>query len=440
MALRIPSVLSSALPLTLLVSPLLLGAAQPSAQPSNGQRTGVVCNLDGQVVITYGGDGAGENSAIAQPVSNQNAAAEQAPSIFSVEGLAAALRLLRANPYANGSAEGLESTPSAMTPDLECLASTTLVSAMPVKALPAADLPPEPGYKLAQLVGEIPDLSGSPTPAAPTPAAPTPTTPAANPPAASPSAADDSSAEPAAEPAAAPVEPPASSDEPSMEPPATAAPASPAPASPTSDSLPEAPATPAAPVAPVAPIAPAVPAPAPTLSPNSALPPDSDPGNYTPANPDPTPFDGSVVLTLATLPDGNYRYVAGAAEQRTYTEAELQQRGTALFVFRKEGTTVTGRLWPNPSTPAASYCVTGTVSENSLSGAAYGATATEKETAPSEPVAIAALQLSPSAQTESGDLYYATAVLDLSGFSMINVGPILPPASCGAVTAAVPGQ
>ncbi len=139
---------------------------------------------------------------------------------------------------------------------------------------------------------------------------------------------------------------------------------------------------------------------------------------------------------LATLPDGNYRYVSGETEGSGYTDQALRQRGGSLFLLKKEGDTVTGDLLPRLGLPG--ICITGSVNGDTISGAAYpdDTTDTLQDSARNigetfEPYGSGALQIRRT-RTEGNRLYYASAILDLSNFSRINAGSSLPPTRCGA--------
>ena len=69
---------------------------------------------------------------------------------------------------------------------------------------------------------------------------------------------------------------------------------------------------------------------------------------------------------LATLPDGNYRYISGGTEASIYTNQELRQRGGSIFLLKKEGDTVTGDLLPRLGLPG--ICITGSASGDTVSG------------------------------------------------------------------------
>ena len=169
----------------------------------------------------------------------------------------------------------------------------------------------------------------------------------------------------------------------------------------------------------------------------------SDPSNFTPTVAAPTPFDGSVPITLATLPDGNYRFLEGDAENRAYTDEELAQRGDAVFLARKEGASVVGTLF-SPFGQAG-VCVTGQVSGNAVIGASYSAEAAETEAAETVADAVstsASEGVAPMSQIERvGEAVISEqAVLDLSEFSIINAGTMLPPVSCEVTEAAAAAE
>ncbi|MGB3768356.1 MAG: hypothetical protein WA947_17495 [Phormidesmis sp.] len=178
----------------------------------------------------------------------------------------------------------------------------------------------------------------------------------------------------------------------------------------------------------------AMPATMPTVDP-ATIPTAKDPSIYMGPEAEPTPFDGIVIRTLSELPDGNYRYISGAAEERAYSNAELQQRGGSVFVLKKVGDTVIGSLLPKIGLPG--ICVSGTVNGDVITGAAYPDDTTAnslqdsaRQTSESyEPYGSGALEIRQT-RTEGEQLYYADALLDLTAFTPINAGASLPPASC----------
>jgi hypothetical protein len=142
-----------------------------------------------------------------------------------------------------------------------------------------------------------------------------------------------------------------------------------------------------------------------------------------------------VIPTLESLPDGNYRYLAGEVEARAYSDEEVRSHGGSVFILKKQGNTVTGNLLPRLGLPG--ICVTGTVSGDIITGAAYPYDTTDSlqdsardlgETF--EPYGSGALQIRRTTRPAEGGLYYAGAVLDLAGFSRINAGSTRPPEGC----------
>ncbi|MEL7143056.1 MAG: hypothetical protein AAFY33_13825 [Cyanobacteria bacterium J06643_4] len=163
-----------------------------------------------------------------------------------------------------------------------------------------------------------------------------------------------------------------------------------------------------------------------------------DPNNFTPEEFVPTPFDGSWTASLESLPDGSYRYLAGSFETRAYSDDVLVENGGSIFLLTKVGNQVTGNLMPRLGLPG--ICVTGTLSGDVITGAAYpdDTADIEQESAREvgdeyEPYGSGALQIRRS-QTVGDRTYYADALLDLSNFSRINAGTALAPTACEVPT------
>ncbi len=155
--------------------------------------------------------------------------------------------------------------------------------------------------------------------------------------------------------------------------------------------------------------------------------PSVDPYNFTPTTIQPIPFDGKTISTLSALADGSYRYLAGDAEPRVYSNAELNQRGGSIFLLSKVGNRVTGYLLPGIG--RAGLCITGIASGDSITGTAYANAPSQSiETAASPYDSILQLQ---NIRTDSSGLELANAVMDMSHYSLINVGSTLPPTECG---------
>lgn len=166
--------------------------------------------------------------------------------------------------------------------------------------------------------------------------------------------------------------------------------------------------------------------------------PSRDPNNFTPEEFAPTPFDGSRTASLESLPDGSYRYLSGSFETRAYSDAVLVQNGGSIFLLTKVGNQVTGNLMPRLGLPG--ICVTGTLSGDVITGAAYPDDTANIEQVSArevgetyEPYGSGALQIRRS-QTAGDRTYYAGALLDLSNFSRINAGTALAPTACEVPT------
>ncbi|MFK8186038.1 MAG: hypothetical protein AB8B99_21900 [Phormidesmis sp.] len=277
------SALKTALPFTLMASPLLMGSAQAavqataqttSAYPTERSPYGANCNAETYEAAQLVNGGRSQRvDAVAHPSDASSHAiitSQQELSTLSRESLptlsrarlyTAVRRLLLSNPYASDSADSEQA-------ENNCIALLNL----DVLVAQAADPLP--------ILGPVNDSFDVPP----------------------------ASSSPASAPVALPV--PASA-------PTAPAPASTQPAStqPASTQL---------------------------FAPSFSL----DPTNITPTRVNPTPFDGAPISTLSSRPDGNYRYVLGDAENRVFTDAALQQENVPVFVLRKEGNSVVGELMP----------------------------------------------------------------------------------------------
>ncbi len=513
-------VLKSALPLTLLTSPLLLAAAQPT----DLETYGVYCNESSSSTGDKPANGSAQGGYSEISTSTQGRGIAEQETASWRDRAATALQLLLSNPYANSqnpsdrSARG-PSTEASQNEQSNCLAAQddALVAQASVQsASPSVRTKQNtpPAIQPVNTLADLPDLGSSPiiefsqspviespiveSPGAESPGVESPDSellpvdlptgespeaklpaveslgtelPGAELPGAEPLMIEPSAAEfptirptlaespgaelpgaesPAMEPPvldAVPSAMPAAAEPMPIEP---TAPAPPAVEPPPIEALPaELPAVNPTPIEPTTPVPPAV-EPAPpavttpvptTPVPATPLPLESsplnqpDPSNVTPTTVEPTPFDGSAIATLSSRPDGNYRYLAGTAEFRVYTDAELQQQGGSVFILRKEGNNITGNLLPRVGQPG--MCVTGIVSGNTVTGSAYpfGNAETAAETGDEmtlQAYGNGALVVSQTTISQTDGLYYARAILDLSNFSMINAGVVLPPVRCGA--------
>ncbi len=396
---KLPAALKSSLPLLLIASPLLLGAARQMDSESYQ----FPCNVpaaEGSVPVS---DGQGQNN-YSQEAAGE-ITAEDAAAFASVGGpslgerWAITLRLLISNRYTqeDSPAAGITNTPATAPTENNCLAQqqepsneTLLAQAVPTSSKPLT-IAQEPD--LLPVLGAPPvnSIPANPIPApvptrlpAPTPATPLPTV------------------RPLPRPDPAPANLPI----------LTAPISQPTPAN---DNIP------------------------------AGFPGDRsssiDPTNITPTRVYPTLFDGGTLQTLAARPDGNYRYVAGDVESRAYTDAEIQQSGRSVFVLRKEGNRVTGNLSSRLGQPG--ICMTGIVSGDMISGSAYPYSSLEAARPAGgsirdenfEVYGSGVFQVMQPEKIKIGEqesIYYASAVLNLSSFSTINAGSSLPPKSCRA--------
>lgn len=384
---KLPTARKSSLPLLLIASPLLLAAARPVDLDAHQ----FPCNVpaaEGSVPASYNESQNGDSSGARSETRNEAAADSSDFSGMGGPSLgkrwAIALRLLRANRYTqeDSPATGITHTPATAPTENNCLAQqqpsneTLLAQTTPIDN-EAFILTEDIAENIAEEPDLLPVLGAPPARPMPAPVSPPTTAPVSLP-----------TVRPLPRPNPAPIIPPVRS--------------SPVPR-------------------PVPPTPSAPPSGFPQTRPSSV-----DPTNVTPTTVNPTPFDGSTIQTLASRPDGNYRYVSGNVESRSYTDAEIQQRGSAVFMLKKDGNRVTGDLLPGIGLPG--ICVTGIVSGNTISGTAYPHSAADSPYGSS-----GALKVKQSRTVTAGEQtsrYYASAILDLSNFSMINAGASLPPETC----------
>ncbi|MFK8186036.1 MAG: hypothetical protein AB8B99_21890 [Phormidesmis sp.] len=126
---------------------------------------------------------------------------------------------------------------------------------------------------------------------------------------------------------------------------------------------------------------------------------------------------------LQALPNGNYRFTSADLPFKVVSTQELLESGGAVFLFQKLGNTVVGDFY-YPETDA-SICLEGTLNGSIVTG--KGKLDGTEATAPDD----AALTLGDqSMDDQSMGGRFGSAVLDLSGFSQINAGTVLPRESC----------
>lgn len=130
---------------------------------------------------------------------------------------------------------------------------------------------------------------------------------------------------------------------------------------------------------------------------------------------------GAEFTTIASLPDGNYRFTtAQGGASRGFINGELQESGDRVFTFRKSGESVTGNFVYIDSGQSA--CVSGVLQGNTVVGQAFtNSFGTD---------VLGQRYLGPSLSLQLGNGSGNSAVLSLSGFSRINAGSVQPPTSC----------
>ena len=134
-----------------------------------------------------------------------------------------------------------------------------------------------------------------------------------------------------------------------------------------------------------------------------------------PVSPTPTPTSQP---TFDNLPDGNYRATSADLPFRVVTDQELLESEGGVFLFKKVGNTVSGDFF-YPETDS-SVCIEGTLSGDAVKGA--GRLEGTEGTIPDSD----ALSFDDVIDGEA----LSALVLDLSNFSRINAGSVLPRESC----------
>lgn len=91
--------------------------------------------------------------------------------------------------------------------------------------------------------------------------------------------------------------------------------------------------------------------------------PSNDPTNNTKPSPSP-----SNLPTIASLPDGNYRYATAKLPQSTISDQDLVRAGGYYFLFRKQSNNITGILSQVDS--ENTICISGKINGNTVTGKA----------------------------------------------------------------------
>jgi hypothetical protein len=140
------------------------------------------------------------------------------------------------------------------------------------------------------------------------------------------------------------------------------------------------------------------------------------------------------VSSIEQLPDGDYRFWSGQNRQDTFSDEELLKQGGILFVFRKKGNQVIGTTAQIDSEGGA--CVEGSIGGNTVSGFATVFRPLEEVNKGEnfEPLAIipdGSLRVRRGKVSKNSTKFFS-ALLNLNGYSKINLGDNKPPTKCGS--------
>ncbi len=133
-------------------------------------------------------------------------------------------------------------------------------------------------------------------------------------------------------------------------------------------------------------------------------------------------------VPIAQLPDGNYRFWSGTPTKAILSSDELVKLGGALALIHKKGTQVTVGFGYIDSDATA--CVAGTIAGDRVVGQAFPFDGLTSKTTEFITIGPAKFLMVRNPQTIGGKKGYSDAVLDLSGFSRINLGDRAPRKSC----------
>ncbi len=168
---------------------------------------------------------------------------------------------------------------------------------------------------------------------------------------------------------------------------------------------------------------------APAAAPAATAPTSAAPATQAPASTVAAASPRQNPINIAQLPDGNYRLWNGKAQGETVSDEQLLKDGGALFIFNKTGDRITGNFAYIDSD--SSYCVFGQGNNSTVSGFAYPYTDEAldlgedfRNLGPAEFLRVRRTRV------VNDQPFYSSALLDLSTFSKINLGPVLPPSSC----------
>ncbi|MEL7038643.1 MAG: hypothetical protein AAFO04_23970 [Cyanobacteria bacterium J06592_8] len=146
-----------------------------------------------------------------------------------------------------------------------------------------------------------------------------------------------------------------------------------------------------------------------------------------------TPVRSSYYLpTIASLPDGNYRYVT--VNNTAMTDAELAQTDSLIFLFQKTGNKIIGQL--SIENGSQKICISGEVNVNTITGQAIelfeNLEEVEVKNSSEEFMnwdVAGSLRVRRST-TEANKVIYKSAIFDLNGYNRTNTGTELPPMRC----------
>jgi hypothetical protein len=139
------------------------------------------------------------------------------------------------------------------------------------------------------------------------------------------------------------------------------------------------------------------------------------------------------IAKVADLPDGTYRFWSGNSRDANISDEELLKQGGFLYVFSKKGNRAIGSI--SHIDDEAGACVEGLLGGNTVSGFAttYQAQKEFNKTDSFEPLGIipdGALKVRKGAKVSEGRVRFASALLNLNGYSKIGVGKSKAPTSC----------
>jgi hypothetical protein len=139
------------------------------------------------------------------------------------------------------------------------------------------------------------------------------------------------------------------------------------------------------------------------------------------------------VSSIEQLPDGDYRFWSGQTRKDKLTDEELLKQGGILFVFNKKGKQVIGTIAQIDSEGGA--CVEGNIGGNTVSGFATVFRPLDEinKDETFEPLSVipdGALRVRRGKAIKGGTKFFS-ALLNLNGYSKINLGDNKAPKKCG---------